>query len=81
MNEFDLECEVHTIREMMMGGGYTHNEQLDIELRSMFQSIRDGEIAGLEARLAEIKEEIKASPKKRCWTGGYSDRMSDRDYY
>ena len=80
MNEFDLECEIHSILEMLCGRKYRFNPELETELRAMFQRIRAGDTCGMEARLEEIKEQIKSNPI-RCWTGGYADRMSDRDYY
>jgi len=81
MNEFDLECEIHGTLELLMGRSYKFDPELETELREMFPRLRAGDTGGMEARLAEIKEQIKSNPKKRCWTGGYADRMSDRDYY
>jgi len=80
MEKFDLECEIHSLLELNSSRNHKFNPELETELRSMFDKLRADDLDGMEARLAEIKAEIKAAAY-RSWTGGYSARMSDRDYY
>ena len=80
MNEFDLECEIYSLLELNSSRNHKFNPELETELRAMFDKLRAGDTGGMEGRLSEIKAEIKAAAY-RGLTGGYADRMSDRDYY
>jgi len=80
MEKFDLEWEIHSLLELNSSRNHKFNPELETELRAMFPRLRADDLDGMEARLAEIKAEIKAAAYRSC-TGGYSDRMSDRDYY
>ena len=62
MNEFDLECEIHSILELLMSRSYKFDPELETELRAMFQLLRAGDTVGMEGPPGRDQGEDKSQP-------------------